>query len=67
MRSDKGKGVEIRQMCSTKMNENEPLMKRHNDPNCHQNRGTVYALGRARRVPDYRSGGGWRKGGVSVE
>jgi len=54
-------------MCSMKTNANEPLMRRHNDPNCHQNRGPVYTSGRVRRLPDYRSGGGWREGGVSVE
>lgn len=67
MRSVKGKGVEVRQMCSMKTNANEPLMKRHNDPNCHQNREGVYVPGRVRRLPDYRPGGGWREGGVSVE
>lgn len=67
MRSVKGKGAEMRQICSTKTNANEPLMKRHNGPKCHQNREGVYVPGQARRSPDYRSSGGWREGGVSVE
>ena len=66
MRSVKGKGVGIRQMSSTKTNVNEPLMKRHNGPNFHQNRGLVYASGQVQSLPDHRLGGGWREGGVSA-
>ena len=54
-------------MSSTKTNVNEPLMKRHNGPNFHQNRGLVYASGQVQSLPDHRLGGGWREGGVSVE
>ena len=53
-------------MSLVKTNANEPLKRRHNDPNRHQNRVFVYGPGRVRRLPDYRSGGGWREGGVSA-
>ena len=53
-------------MSLAKTNANEPLKKRHNGPNCHQNWDCVYVPGRVRRQPDYRSGGDWREGGVSA-
>ncbi|MCB1937294.1 MAG: hypothetical protein KDF59_15280 [Nitrosomonas sp.] len=58
--------METRQMSLVKTNANEPLKRRHNGPSCHQNRVFVYGPGRVRRLPDYRSGGGWREGGVSA-
>ena len=58
--------METRQMSLVKTNANEPLLRRHNGPNCHQNRDFVYVPGRVRRLPDYRSNGGWREGGVSA-
>lgn len=61
--------METRQMSLVKANANEPLKRRHNGPSCHQNRVFVYGPGRVRRLPDYRSGGGWRECqiGLSME
>jgi hypothetical protein len=58
--------VETRQMSLAKTNANEPLLKRQNGRNCHQNRNFVYGPGQVRRLPDYRLDGGWREGGVSA-